>query len=101
MVGLSWRLPSIACVILKLAGEIATEQNMHTPLKTPTQSSYSMKHVAERAIWQYVANGELIAATLMAGYPMSRPHGPNAPFGMSPRDVNRVRAASKAQETAR
>jgi hypothetical protein len=52
-------------------------------------------------IGQYVANGELIAAALMAGYPMSRPHGPNAQFGMSQRDVNRVRAAIKAQETAR
>lgn len=57
------------------------------PIKTPTVGSYHMKHVVERAIGEYVTNGDLIAAALMAGYPMSRPHGPNADFGMSKRDV--------------
>ena len=63
-----------------------------TPIKTPTLDSYRMKHVAERAIGEYVTNGDLIAAALMAGYPMSRPHGPNAEFGMSKRDVGRASA---------
>ena len=58
------------------------------PIKTPTLDSYRMKHVVERAIGEYVTNGDLIAAALMAGYPMSRPHGPNAEFGMSKRDVD-------------
>ena len=58
------------------------------PIKTPTLDSYRMKHVVERAIGEYVTNGDLIAAALMAGYPMSRPHGPNEPnaeFGTSKR----------------
>lgn len=59
-----------------------------SPIKTPTLGSYRMKHVVERAIGEYVTNGDLIAAALMAGYPMSRPHGPNAEFGMSKRDVD-------------
>jgi hypothetical protein len=37
------------------------------------------------------ANGEFIAAALMAGYPMRYESGPNATFGMSRRDVERVR----------
>jgi hypothetical protein len=60
------------------------------PIKTPTLGSYRMKHVVERVIGEYVTNGDLIAAALTAGYPMSRPHGPNAEFGMSKRDVDRA-----------
>jgi hypothetical protein len=59
-----------------------------SPIKTPTLGSYRMKHVVERAIGEYVTNGDLIAAALMAGYPMSRPQGANAEFGMSKRDVD-------------
>jgi hypothetical protein len=60
------------------------------PIKTPTVGSYQMKHVVERTIGEYVTNGDLITAALMAGYPMSRPDGPNADFGMSKRDVDRA-----------
>jgi hypothetical protein len=60
------------------------------PIKTPTLGSYMMKHVVERATGEYLTNGDLIAAALMAGYPMSRPHGPNAEFAMSKRDVGRA-----------
>jgi hypothetical protein len=62
------------------------------PIKTPTAGSYGMKHVVEKAIGEYITNGELIAAAMMAGYPMSRPHGPNVDFGMSKRDVDVGRA---------
>jgi hypothetical protein len=62
-----------------------------TPIKTPTAGSYGMKHVVEEAIGEYITNGELIAAALMAGYPMGRPYGPNADFGMSKRDVDAAR----------
>jgi hypothetical protein len=62
------------------------------PIKTPTAGSYGMKHVVEKAIGEYITNGELIAAAMMAGYPMSRPHGPNVDFGMSKRDVDAARA---------
>lgn len=59
------------------------------PIKTPTASSYSGKHTAERAMGEYVTNGQFIVAALMAGYPMSRPSGPNARFGMSKQDLDR------------
>jgi hypothetical protein len=62
------------------------------PIKTPTQVSYSLKHVVERATGEYVSNGELIAAAVMAGYPMGRPSGLNVMLGMSQRDLDRVRA---------
>jgi len=52
-----------------------------------------MKHVVEDAVGDYVSNGELIAAALMAGYPMGHPHGPNVAFGMSKRDVDEARGS--------
>lgn len=58
--------------------------------------SYGMKHVVEQAIGRYVANSELIAAALMAGYPSGPVEDPNTVFGMSQRDVNRVRAGTRA-----
>lgn len=61
-----------------------------TPIKTPTQSSYALKHVAEHALGRYVSNGELIAAALMAGYPISRPEGPNVLVAVSARDLARI-----------
>ncbi|GAA5102994.1 hypothetical protein [Haloechinothrix salitolerans] len=60
------------------------------PIKTPRQGSYGVKHVVERAMGTYVSNGELIAAALMADYPMARPHG-NVDLGMSQRDLDRAR----------
>jgi hypothetical protein len=60
-------------------------------IKSPTTGSYGMKHVVEAALGEYVSNGELIAAALMAGYPMRYDGGPNATFGMSRRDVQRLR----------
>lgn len=66
------------------------------PIKSPGQGSYGMKHVVENALGQYVSNGELIAAALMAGYPMGKIHGPNTDFGMSKRDVDRVRGSARA-----
>lgn len=59
------------------------------PIKTPTVGSYTMKHVVEYAMGRYLMNGELIAAALMAGYPMKIIDGPNPLFGMSARDVRR------------
>ena len=60
------------------------------PTKRPTQGSYGLKHLVEEAIGEYVSNGELIAAALMAGYPMRYRSGPNATFAMSRRDLNRL-----------
>lgn len=73
--------------------EIATwlRENI-APIKTPTIGSYRMKHVVEKAIGEYVANGELIAAALIAGYSWRYTDGPNPLLGMSERDVKRADA---------
>jgi hypothetical protein len=68
------------------------------PIKTPNTGSYGLKHVAEDLLGEYISNGELITAALMAGYPMRYDRGPNADFAMSSRDVGRLR---KEQEQAR
>jgi hypothetical protein len=64
------------------------------PIKTPTVGSYGMKHLVERAISKYVTNGEFIAAALIAGYTFKYTDGPNVEFGMSARDVKRIRSAT-------
>jgi hypothetical protein len=60
-----------------------------TPIKTPTVSSYTVKHVMERATGRYVTNGEFIAAALVAGYTFKYDQ-PNVLFGMSARDLRRM-----------
>lgn len=60
-----------------------------TPIKTPSVSSYTLKHLVEKDIG-YVSNGEFIAAALMVGYPHSYEGGRNVLFGVSARDVRRV-----------
>ncbi|MER6494453.1 hypothetical protein [Streptomyces griseorubiginosus] len=60
-----------------------------TPIKTPTASSYSVKHVMEQATGSYVTNGEFIAAALLAGYTFKYAQ-PNVLFGMSDRDLKRM-----------
>jgi len=61
------------------------------PLRTVNRrtTSYGHKHTVERAIGRYVANGELIAAGIIAGYPYAREAGgsPNVYFGMSARSL--------------
>ncbi|MGW3933608.1 hypothetical protein ACWECC_36860 [Streptomyces microflavus] len=77
----------------KLAGSVAmvTEtaawlREKITPIKTPTVSSYTVKHVMERATGRYVTNGELIAAALIVGYTFKYEQ-PNVLFGMSAWDL--------------
>ncbi|MFD9428003.1 MULTISPECIES: hypothetical protein [unclassified Streptomyces] len=80
----------------KLAGAVAVvaetaawlRENI-TPIETPTVSSYTVKHVMERATGNYVTNGELIAAALIAGYTFTYEQ-PNVLFGMSARDLKRM-----------
>lgn len=66
-----------------------------TPIKTPTQGSYGMKHVVERQLGRYVSNGELIADALIVGYPFRHVEGPNVLLGMSQRDVKRLKSTSR------
>ncbi|WP_280454816.1 hypothetical protein [Nocardia brasiliensis] len=87
------QLASHESSIVELANWLRTSI---TPIKTPTVGSYGMKHVAENALGTYVSNGELIAAALMACYPHRYYDGPNLAFGMSARDVRRVRESRTA-----
>jgi hypothetical protein len=63
-----------------------------------TAGSYGMKHLVERAIGQYMPNGVLIAATLMAGYPWKGPHRPNVVLGMSKRHIDQALADLNVKE---
>jgi hypothetical protein len=61
-----------------------------TKIKTPTVNSYYMKHVVENAMDNYTANGELIAAALIGGYPIRQiDESPNAIIGFSLKDVKK------------
>ena len=54
-------------------------------------SSRSVKHIAERGIRKHVSNGVLIAAALLAGYPMLEvPDSPDRIFGMSQQDLKEL-----------
>lgn len=61
-------------------------------------SSYVLKHVMERNIDSYVANGEMIAAMYLAGYNVKREdirnNGPNAVFNLDPKCLERLRLIS-------
>ena len=61
-----------------------------TPIKTPTVGSYGVKHLIERTTDEYLPNGVLIASAFIVGYPF-RYDEPNVRFGMSQRDLNKLR----------
>lgn len=66
------------------------------PVRTINRNwtSYQHKHMVERVIGRYVANGELIAAAIIAGYPYRHESwdSPNVCFAMSSRSVRAARA---------
>jgi hypothetical protein len=53
------------------------------------RSSYGLKHDAERAAGDYVANGMLIAVALAMGFSAERTHAgsPNAYFNISSKEA--------------
>lgn len=64
-------------------------------IKTPSVSSYGMKHRAEswgrRNGWSpYVSNGSFIVAAVFSGCPVYAVTGPNCRFGFSRRSIARV-----------
>lgn len=69
------------------------------PRKTvnPAAGSYSLKHIAEELLGEYVSNGELIAAAIIAGYPYRREGGssPNVSFGMTAGSLKAARQAAQ------
>lgn len=52
--------------------------------------SYWVKHVVERVRGDYVSNGSLIVAALLAGVSISRPEGPNARVAVNRRWLDKV-----------
>ncbi|MBQ0967462.1 hypothetical protein KBY91_31845 [Streptomyces sp. RK23] len=60
------------------------------PIKTHSADSYGVKHLIEDATGVYMPNGVFIAAALIVGYPF-RYDEPNVRFGMSQRDLNKLR----------
>jgi len=83
-------LPIVITVTLWLTANIGM-------ITTPTRGSYGLKHLAESSIGQYVTNGQLIAAALIAGYPMREAGGPNPLFGVRKRDLDRAGVAVNAK----
>lgn len=62
--------------------------------RNPDAYSYRLKHLAEEGLGGYVANGEVIAAAIIAGYAY-KPDGndsPNATFAMSSKSINSLLA---------
>jgi hypothetical protein len=71
-------------------------------IRAPGWSSYGLKHIAEKALGRYVANGDLIAACILEGFIVRqdpRPAGhmprPNATIGISAPWVKRQIRESK------
>jgi hypothetical protein len=59
--------------------------------------SYALKHVAEAALGQYVANGDFIAACILSGFIVRQePRSPNAWIGISGVWVKKQIATLKA-----
>ncbi|MFH8253192.1 hypothetical protein ACH3VR_22695 [Microbacterium sp. B2969] len=71
-----------------LAANIAPRRTLNTQV-----GSYALKHLAEEDLGDYVANGELIAAAIIAGYPYRRggDGSPNAVFGVRSRSITVLR----------
>ena len=51
-----------------------------------TVSSYGIKHIVERAMGEYVGNGELIAAMILCGFKYEQ-DGMNAYFFIDPKSI--------------
>jgi hypothetical protein len=63
--------------------------------KTPTISSYYLKHVAEEEIG-YVTNGVFIVAAILCGFPYRVNSGsPNVAFGVSERSIREREGARR------
>jgi hypothetical protein len=66
------------CVLLESVNKSMTFNRHH--------DSYGLKHVLERALGMYVANGIAIAALVATGYAIVSSGGVNVRFNMSERD---------------
>lgn len=56
-----------------------------------TKSSYGLKHILEKAIGQYVANGEAIVALIAKGYKLKFPtdvRNPNPVFNLDAKKIS-------------
>lgn len=78
----------VAKIGVWLVENVEARQTINTSV-----GSYGLKHLAESDLGGYVANGELIAAAILAGYSYRRNDGtsPNAVFAMSSRSITALR----------
>lgn len=68
------------------------------PIQTMNKrySSYTLKHLVENNLGQYISNGQLIMGMLMEGYEMVRQdRSPNAYFNVSHKAVNELRRVNR------
>lgn len=81
---------------------VATWLQAHiAPVKTFGYGSYGLKHLAEKSIGEYVANGVIIAAAIYLGYGYRCiPRSPNVRFAMSKRDVRKAWLAINQRSAA-
>jgi hypothetical protein len=66
--------------------------------KQPTIGSYSLKHIVERAVGTYIANGDLIVAALHLGFTVT-PYrdSPNVGIGVKCSDLRRLQNAARSK----
>jgi hypothetical protein len=75
----------------KILAAIAALRRCETA-RSPTINSYAMKHLVERAIGQYLSNGDIICACVFLGFPVKswEDDYPNVMIGVATRDLRRL-----------
>lgn len=95
-----------AAVAIRAVAELIEPYGCTDRATKVSPDSYQLKHIAERCLLDhevvrgYVANGELIAAALFAGFPVTPCGGgsPNAFIGMSRRDLRNLETEANLAE---
>jgi hypothetical protein len=58
--------------------------------KHATIGSYSLKHIIERAVGRYIANGDVVVAAIALGFFVKPSYGPNVGIGVRCADLRRL-----------
>ena len=84
--------PPIDIVVVKASMEYINRQFYSIKTINRNISSYSIKHIVEQRIGQYVANGELIIAMINCGYDYKQwsISCPNCWFNVSQRSIDKA-----------
>ena len=87
------KIEKIKCFIVENIGRIKTINR--------SDSSYSLKHIIEALIGEYVSNGECIKAFIELGFNVSVSGGLNAFFNISSSDLAMIRHKRKMNTYAK